>query len=284
MHKANWDDLRYVLAVADVGSVSAAARQLGVNHATVLRRINAFEDRNGAPVFDRTPQGYRVPAHAREVIEALRAVEAAVLGVERRIEGTRIPLQGEVRLTSTDTFCHSLLPELLAPLCVQATELRIELIAANAHLDLARLDADVTVRPAAALPEGLKGQAAARLDFAAYAIPGSAPLKWLGLRGALEGSAPGRWMAEAVKPEDQAGAADSFQTLKAMAAAGIGRAILPVMQGDADPRLEQLEGALPPLSVPIWVASHPDLADLPRIRAVVNHLTTALGLVLPPID
>lgn len=284
MHKANWDDLRYVLAVADVGSVSAAARQLGVNHATVLRRINAFEDRNGAPVFDRTPQGYRVPAHAREVIEALRAVEAAVLGVERRIEGTRIPLQGEVRITSTDTFCHSLLPELLAPLCAEATELRIELIAANAHLDPARLDADVTVRPAAALPEGLAGRAAARLDFAAYAIPGGAPLKWLGLRGALEGSAPGRWMAEAVKPEDQAGAADSFQTLKAMAVAGIGRAILPAMLGDPDPRLERLEGILPPLSVPIWVASHPDLAELPRIRAVVNHLTTALGRVLPPID
>ena len=42
MHRENWDDLRFMLAVADNGSVSAAARVLGVNHATVLRRISAM--------------------------------------------------------------------------------------------------------------------------------------------------------------------------------------------------------------------------------------------------
>ena len=60
MHNANWDDLRYVLAVAETGSLSAAARQMGVNHATVLRHVHAFEAAHGGPVFDRTPQGYAV--------------------------------------------------------------------------------------------------------------------------------------------------------------------------------------------------------------------------------
>ena len=57
MHNDNWDDLKFVLSVAETGSVSGAARRLGVNHATVLRRISAFEDAHGAEVFERSQQG-----------------------------------------------------------------------------------------------------------------------------------------------------------------------------------------------------------------------------------
>ena len=57
MHNIRWDDLQYVLAVAEHGSLSAAARALGVNHATVLRRITAFEEDIGLALFDRPPGG-----------------------------------------------------------------------------------------------------------------------------------------------------------------------------------------------------------------------------------
>ena len=71
MHNENWDDLRYVLAVVDSGSVLQAAKYLGVNHATVLRRVTAFEEQHGLSLFERTPQGYRLLPDCAHILRQL---------------------------------------------------------------------------------------------------------------------------------------------------------------------------------------------------------------------
>ncbi len=278
MHRENWDDLRYVLAVAETGSVSAAARALGVNHATVLRRVAAFEERHGVLVFERTPTGYSVPRDRLRLIEAAREAEAAHLAVDRLVAGARAPLAGAVRVTSTDTFCLAVLPQALMRLRAEAPELRIDLLCSNAHADLARIEAEIAVRPALELPEDLAGEAAAELGLAAYA-PAADPdtAAWLGLSGPLARSkSVAEWMKANVAPTALTGAADSFVVLREMAAAGQGKALLPCVLGDGDPRLTRLEGTLPEFAVPIWVASHADLADAPRLSAVRARLAEAL--------
>ncbi len=274
MHKQNWDDLRFMLAVAENGSVSAAARVLGVNHATVLRRISAFETRHGGEIFDRTPQGYAIPEDRQSVIDAAREVEAAVYSLERLIEGAHAPLRGVVRVTSTDTFCHGVLPQMLSGLAKTASDLRVELICSNSHLDLARLDADIAVKPAAELQDGLTGSMGAKLGFAVYGDP---DMPWLGMSGAIAMSKPAQWLAQKVKEKDFAAKADSFLTLREMVAAKIGKSILPNVLGDTDPRLTKIENGMPDMWVGIWVACHPDMADVPRIRAVRTLLLEALN-------
>lgn len=276
MHRVNWDDLRFVLAVAEAGSVSAAARGLKVNHATVLRRVAAFEESFGITVFDRTPQGYDVIPDRKRLIDALQEVGNSVLAVERIVAGATAPLRGTVRVTSTDTFCQSVLPAIVAQIGARQRELKIDLLSSNAHLDLGRLDADITVRPAEALPEGLFGERAAMLAFDVYAAPGRRD-GWLGLSGPLARTIPGRWLSENHGKSRFNGAADSFVTLREMAAEGAGRAILPCILGDRDGRLQRLRGILPPSRVAIWVASHTDLADVPRIRVVRRRLAEALA-------
>jgi DNA-binding transcriptional LysR family regulator len=76
-----WDDLRYVLMVAEQGTLSAAARALGVNHSTVLRRISAFEEQKGVQVFDRTSAGYRLTPESRHLLTTLRAIKDQVIPV-----------------------------------------------------------------------------------------------------------------------------------------------------------------------------------------------------------
>ncbi len=280
MHsKENWDDLRYVLAVAEQGSVSGASRVLGVNHATVLRRIAAFEERHGVELFDKSARGYAIPVDRLRIIDAAREVENAMLAVDRVIQGAQVPLRGVVRVTSTDTFCTAILPDMLARWQRQQDELRIELLSTNAHLDLSRLHADVAVRPTLQLSEDLTGEVAAKLAFEVYEAAGGGPDKWLGLSGALARSLVAVWLADRAGTEPAAGAADSFVTLREMAAAGIGRAILPCVLGDADPRLSRVAGILPGLAVDIWVASHVDLADVPRIRAVRRLLVDGLAAI-----
>jgi len=282
MHNVNWDDLRFVLAVAEMGTVSAAARNLGVNHATVLRRIMAFEDRNGGPVFERSPQGYTLLPDRVRVIEAAREVENAVHTVDRLMQGGKAPLRGIVRVSSTDTLCSYVLPSLVAALAEQSTELRIDLMSSNSHLDFSRLQADVSVRPAVALADDLRGTIGAHIRFGTYCADVTAQT-WLGLSGPLVRSGPAEWMAKNIEPEQIAASSDSFLILREMAAAGMGIAVLPRFVGDTDPRLIRCMTDLPVTDVPIWVASHADLADVPRLRAVRNRICEHLSGMAPAL-
>lgn len=175
MHNPNWDNLRYVLMVADKGSLSGAAKALGVNHATVLRRVAAFEEEHGGPVFDKTAAGYRVLPDRARVIEAAREVASGMLSVERLMHGARAPVRGVVRISSTDSLCQVVLPPFVARLQHTAPELRIDFFSSNAHLDFARLQADIAVRPALRLPDELSGESRARMTFRAYSLPGLQP-------------------------------------------------------------------------------------------------------------
>src|SRR3984893_10596938 len=73
----DWDDVRFFLAVARGGSVRAAAERLGVNHATVLRRIAQLEKRLGVHMFEKLPSGYRLTAAGEEVLEFADQMEAS---------------------------------------------------------------------------------------------------------------------------------------------------------------------------------------------------------------
>jgi DNA-binding transcriptional LysR family regulator len=256
--------------------VSAAARALGVNHATVLRRIAAFEEAQGAPVFDRTVQGYAVPPERLRVIEAAREAAQAIEAVSRHMQGSTSGA-GVVRVTSTDSLCASVLPEVVADLAKGEPAVAVELVAANAHVDLARLAADVAVRPAMTLPPDLSGEQAALMGFAVYAARGSVQDCWLGLRGTLSRSVAARWMEDAAGDEPIAGGADSFLVLRELVAAGLGRTILPCILGDRDPRLDRVDSLAPNVAAPIWVASHVDLAQTRRLRLIRSRIVDAIA-------
>lgn len=115
-HGADWDDLRFVLAVARAGSLAGAARALRVNHTTVLRRLSAYEARLGVRLFERLPTGYVPTAPGAEMVAGLAHIDAAIHDVERRAAGRDRRLSGTVRLATTDTLMASVLPGALAAL------------------------------------------------------------------------------------------------------------------------------------------------------------------------
>ncbi|WGW05866.1 LysR family transcriptional regulator [Tropicibacter oceani] len=271
----NWDDLRHVLMVAEKGSVAAAARALGVNHATVLRRIAAFEEAAGGPVFERHAQGYRLRPDRVPVIEAARRAAEAMEQAGQLMRGKSTGAAQVLRVTSVDTLCAGLLAREHARIARRVAPYRLALISANTHLDMARLQADVAVRPANALPEGMVGDAPCTLGFGVYAAPG-APETWLGLTGPIAGSPAGQWAAQCLPQDDLAASADSFVVLRELALAGQGRAILPCILGDACAGLTPLPGLMPRIDVPVWVACHRDLAGAGRIESLRAALVSVL--------
>jgi DNA-binding transcriptional LysR family regulator len=264
MHNDNWDDLRYVLAVAEGGSVSAAARTLGVNHATVLRRVASFEERHGVSLFEKGARGYTIPPDRIRVIEAAREAEAAIATVGRLMQGGASPAPGRVRITSTDTFSLTVLP---GP--------RRDRDAGRPAVRASHLERSSRPRAASRRHHGAACAAAARRS---RGRPRGRPrLRRLRRAGRHRMDRParrarrhvaGQWLAEAVPRSAISGSADSFPVLRAMAEAGLGRAVLPCILGDASPVLARLPEGPQGLSVPVWVASHADLADAPRVRTL----------------
>lgn len=274
-HKSNWDDLRFVLAVAEHGSVNAASRALGVNHATVLRRVAAFEEAHGSPIFERSAQGYAVFPDKMGLIGAVRDAASAMHRVSQM---SRVP-EGRglsrVQVTSTDSLCTFLLPRLAPEL--GRTGVAMEISSSNAHLDLGRLRAEVAVRPSPKLPGDLLGTKAAELAISAFAPASGGDGRWLGLSGPLGRVSASEWMSDKALDIDVAGAADSFLALHQLVGAGAGCAFLPTFLGRNDPRLVPLDDEAPTYLVPIWVATHKDLADLPRLDKVRRTLADAIG-------
>lgn len=280
-----WDDLRYVLAVADAGSVNAAASTLGVNHATILRRIASFEAAHSISVFQKSATGYRVSDEFQPIIEAIRGVNASVDALERVIAGKGERLDGVVRMTSTDSLCRTVLPPILRNFHQAHPDLTIALSATNARLNLSKLDAEITVRPAKTLPPDLTGHKVARMEFRVFGTanylsrhPSGNPAshRWLGVTELLARSPVGAWQANL--PGDQiVFKADSFVTLADVAETGLGLAMLPDCLGVFSETLTPAPQFPDTLETFIWVATHHDLAASPRIQACAEFLESELS-------
>lgn len=294
----DWEDLRYVLAVADANSLASAARALGVNHTTVLRRVNAFEDRLGLRLFDRLPTGYALTAGGEELLAAARAMADTVTALERRLGGRDLRLEGHLRVTTTDTLMAAVLPPLLAAFRREHPGIAIEVATANLFANLTKRDADVAIRPAADPPEALVGRRVSGVAFAVYGAPAylaegsaaadGAPAKdcapgWAGHRwvapdDTLAGSAAARWMRAEAPGAEVALRCDSLLGVRAAAEAGLGLAVLPCYLGDAaEGALRRVGKPLQGAAASLWVLTHEDLRRTGRVSAFTRFMAEALG-------
>src|SRR6195256_2023157 len=88
----DWDDFRFVLAIVRGGSVSAAAKQLGVDHATVIRRVDRLERHLSAKLFDRRKTGYLLTEAGQRVADSAEALESTIVANQEAVGGSRAPL------------------------------------------------------------------------------------------------------------------------------------------------------------------------------------------------
>lgn len=162
----DWDDLRYFHAVAEAGSLSAAARSLSVNHSTVYRRIAAFEAREGVALFDRIDGRYVLTAAGEEMRASSGRIAEEVDTLSRRLSGRDLRLTGTLRVTTTDSLAAEFLGPHIAGFVHTYPGIELELVIDTQHLSLSRRQADVAIRPTSVPPETLIGRRVAELAFA----------------------------------------------------------------------------------------------------------------------
>nr|WP_298721391.1 LysR family transcriptional regulator [uncultured Steroidobacter sp.] len=281
----DWDDLRYVLALADSGSLNRAASALRVNRTTVLRRLNAFERKHGVRLFERFPNGYTLTEAGNEVLLAARGFENAIESIERKLAGQDLRAEGLVRVTTTDTLLASVLPAALATFKQEHPGITLDVTTSNAFADLSKRDADVAIRPAVDPPEFLIGRRVSAVAFAVYAAASEGPqqrldlssARWLAPDDSLAGTSIARWMRNEVPSVRPVMRADSLVSLRELCAAGAGLTALPCYLGDPDPRLIRVRPPIPAMATALWILTHPDLARTARIRLFLDRVARALG-------
>ncbi|AYG62253.1 LysR family transcriptional regulator [Rhizobium jaguaris] len=281
-----WDDLRVVLAVSREGTLSGAARRLGVTHSTVFRRLGAVEEQIGVRLFDRFRDGY-VPTPAGETAaETAARLEDEVLSLERRLSGQDLRPSGVVRITTTDTLGTILMRHLPAMRAVHP-EIQVEVAVSNTMANLTRREAEIAIRPTPEPPEILVGR---RVADIAHAIYGSRAYlsrneekdllahEWIGLDDALASTVIGRWIYENLRAARITCRVDALPALRDATLAGLGLALLPCYLGDPTPGLRRLAPkALTEPRSTLWLLTHNDLRRTARIRATLDFLAKAFA-------
>lgn len=145
MTRFDWGDLRFFLAIARTGRLTAAARKLRVDHATVSRRIQALESALKAKLFEHHPQGYRLTEPGERLMAAAEAIEITANGIENAISGTDQALSGTVRIGAPDGFGTYFLARRLTPLLDQHPHLTVQLVPLPRVFSLPKREADIVI-------------------------------------------------------------------------------------------------------------------------------------------
>lgn len=287
-----WDDQRIFLAVLEEGSLSAAARRLGLSHPTVRARIEALEDSLGTVLFTRSVNGL-TPTETAEALRApARAMAMASDLFVRHASGPAGEVAGTVRISVPEFMGIEVVPTMLAKLREAHPAIRIELSLSNAPADLLAQEVDVAVRTVAPRQEALVARKVASIALGFFASR-----SYVDRRGSPASFAelanhdligPDRNRAD-LELAQKLGSAfsrdrfvvrtDSHPAQLAAARAGLGIAVAQRPVGASDPGLIPI---LPDVDIAVletWIVTHENLAKVPRVRAVFDSLVESFQIM-----
>jgi len=248
----HWDDLRFFLAAAQAGTLAGAARRLGVDHATIGRRLGSLEKALGTPLFIRAPDGLHLtPAGERLLPHAQRMADALAQARDELLDRP-----ARVRLAMPTGFTRlftSQLPRLRA----LHPQLQLELLTGAHRLDLKHGEAELAIRSGPLTDPDLVARPLGHSGWSLYASPAylarhSAPQDVDDLRGheligyepALAGVPAAQWVEQRLPGARLALRSREMTDMLAAAVGGAGLALLPCLIGDDEPALRRLTPAV----------------------------------------
>ncbi|MBL8352173.1 MAG: LysR family transcriptional regulator [Burkholderiaceae bacterium] len=302
MAELDWSDLRYALAVGSTGGLATAARQLGVNHTTVLRRLDALEARLGARLFERSRGGYLPTEAGALVLERARRMADQADEIERRVAGRDRELTGALRVTTAFVVMEHLLPAPLADFALAYPGIEVEVVENAFLLDLsrrhadesaswARREADVALRLSPQVADHLVGRPLGTTHCRVYARRGAPGLPqavqplaallrdapWVAFERDSQARVYDQWMRKHLANAQVRLRVDIFNAVAAMLHTGVAVGILPTFMAANLPDLLPVSDEIPELSVPVWMLTHPDLRQTARVRVFMQHVGDAVA-------
>lgn len=274
----DWEDLRFFLALARNGTLSATARDLHVNHATVARRVGSLERKLGRVLFDRRASGYLLTADGKAVLDEARIMDESALSVLRRLDGGA-QVSGPVRLATGRVLAERFLIDRLRAFHDRYPAIDLEVIGGSRLVSLARRDADIALRFGSSKDSELMIRKVAKIGFGLYVSPvyrktmgAENELTFIGYDDESDFIAEASWLARRFGDRRFSFRTNSQTTQAAAARAGYGVALLPRYVAAGDPGLVEIafDEHLPERD--IWLLVRRDLMRVPRVKAVTDYL------------
>jgi DNA-binding transcriptional LysR family regulator len=285
--RLSWDLFAAFLAVCRTGSLSGAARALGLSQPTVRRQIETLEAAAGAPLFMRQASGLVPVDGSSALLGEAKGMEAAAEAFLRLASGSARSMAGVVRVTCSAVFSVEILPPILSELRAAWPELTLELSASDDVENILRRDADVAVRLQPPDQDAIVARKVAPITFGFYCAPGPiaaavAGMDWeaLSRSGLLIVQDRKRTLDEALTrlglplPVSAALRCDDGLAQLAAIRAGLGVGITQLSIA----RRYGLVPVCPGLKVKqdVWVAMHEDQRGVLRVRTVFDALARSL--------
>ena len=277
----NWDDLRLFLAVARTGSISAAAKNLGVQHSTVSRRMRQLEEQLGARLIERKRSGYELTQAGENVTAAATRMEIEALHVEGAMLGKDADLGGTLQVTAINNMASTILMPMFADFSKSHPQLKLHIIVSNNDASLAQREADVAIRLTDSPTDTLIGKRIVTVASTIYGsrdyieqirLDGREP-KWLGVTCCNFHKS---WTKQSCGEQPHNFYSDDTLLTLAALREGLGVSYLPCFMGDADPLLDRYCEPEPAHNLGLWILLHPDLKRTARVLAFRDHMARAI--------
>lgn len=281
----DWNALKCFLAVANAGSLSGAAQALGVNHSTIFRRLQSFEEEIGGRLFDRIDNRYHLTPLGEELQQRASDIAKSFDDVERLIAGKDFQPRGLVKITAPLNISCRFLPRYLADFRKQYPDIHIELLSSNLEFNMNSRQADIAVRATPSPPEHLVGRKITSIGWGVFAS--NAYIQKHGEPKSLDELAKHRLIAAAGTLRNLPGfiwldqhhanaittRCDDLTVMSCWAEVGEGLAFLPNDQERKG--IRKILDFTPAKGSDLWILTHPDLRQVERIRLVMHCLVEA---------
>ncbi|MGA9521156.1 MAG: LysR family transcriptional regulator [Myxococcaceae bacterium] len=286
----SWEDARLFLAIAELGSLSKAARQLRIGQPTVSRRLAELEYAVGASLFRRGVEGAALTAAGERLLVPARKMAEWAGELNRAAESRDPSPRGLVRFASSPFVCGDFLVPFAGFLAQKQPQLRLEVLSSIQYLDLARGEADLALRTHAPSNPDLTTVFTLEVENAVFVSrelksrlpekPSLAQLPWVAWAPPFDSVPPNPQLAAAIPGFTPAFTADNFLVLLAAAEAGIGAMVLGRIQHrfSRDRALVPLDLDLGPWAKgPLHLVCAKSALDIPRIRRVSELVVEELS-------
>lgn len=279
----DWQDIRYFLAVAACGTLSGAARHLGVDHATVSRRIAALEAALDARLVERLPRAIKLTALGLSVLERAREMETAADGIARLAKAAHAPLTGRITLSAPPVLVAPLLAAQLGRFHAQHPHILLSVSAQGQQVSLSHREADIIVRLVRPQEAGNVTRRIGTMPFALYAhrhyLERTPPQDWqfIAFDAQYADMPQQQWLLEIAGNRPVVCELNYISEHLIAARAGVGVAGLPRFLGDRDPELARIDAPVLTFQREIWIATHLDLRSTPAIRAVMDFVIEVIA-------
>jgi len=280
-----WNDLYLILAVCREGTLSGAARVLGVNHSTVFRRIGAIEEKVGTRLFERLATGYVMTDAAEAILESGERIENEVHRLSRKLIGRDYQLNGVIRLAVPDALLSQILMRHLAGFSKLYPQIQIELEISNSYLNLTKREADIAIRVTESPPENLVGRKICSIGATIYAMTEIAQnfqsdnldtISWVMPDEVLARLPVTKWLQQHYPAASVALRCNTLLGMYDAVRNGLGVAALPCFLADTDKKLHRLLPLQEELASELWMLTHQDLKRTARVKAFMDYFSEVL--------